>query len=157
MQATLNDLQDNYYQILGVSSEASLPEIKQAFVKLARIHHPDRSSQGQPLQQPAVSDPSTPFHTIQAAWDCLQDTNKRQQYDQSLYIQKQKVLAKRRAAIPITLEDCAVGNDSEDAVYYVCRCGLQLNVQDEVDDLLECTACSLVYDTSAVFDESASM
>lgn len=34
----------DYYLTLGVSKEASESEIKQAFYKLAKIHHPDRNA-----------------------------------------------------------------------------------------------------------------
>lgn len=65
-------------------------------------------------------------------------------------------MTKRRAAIPITIDDCIDSSDkagNDDVMFYSCRCGHKLDVQDEVHDLLECTACSLVYDTRALFDE----
>jgi curved DNA-binding protein len=61
----------NYYDILGVSKTASLEEIKQAYKKLAKEHHPDRGGDNKR------------FSEINAAYDVLKDLQKRQEYDNS--------------------------------------------------------------------------
>lgn len=66
----------DYYQILGVKSDASEDDIKRAFRKLAREHHPDRH------QGPAKAQAEARFKEITAANDVLSDPQKRQQYDQ---------------------------------------------------------------------------
>jgi molecular chaperone DnaJ len=58
------------YDTLGVPKNASADEIKKAYRKLAREHHPDASS----------GDESR-FKEIQGAYDVLSDPEKRQQYD----------------------------------------------------------------------------
>ena len=64
----------DYYQILGVSSEASAQDIKKAFRRLALRYHPDRN-------------PDTPkqaeekFKEINEAYQVLSDEQKRRQYD----------------------------------------------------------------------------
>jgi hypothetical protein len=153
-----------HYQILGVAANADLADIKQAFVSLARRYHPDRCVDNNKLLEDDQSSGVPSFHRIQEAWNCLQDASQRQQYDQSLYIQRQLYQSKRSAAIPIHIQDCHTSppattsgckDDAEEApLYYTCRCGQELNVHDEVQDLLDCTACSLVYDTSQVFQDA---
>lgn len=61
----------NYYDILGIQKTASADEIKQAYKKLARDHHPDRGGD------------SKKFAEINAAYDVLKDPAKRQEYDHS--------------------------------------------------------------------------
>jgi curved DNA-binding protein len=58
-----------HYEILGVSNTASQDEIKRAYRRLASQHHPDKGGD------------KNKFQEIQAAYDTLSDTNKRQQYD----------------------------------------------------------------------------
>jgi DnaJ-class molecular chaperone len=60
---------EDYYKILNVSKTSSLEEIKQAFKKLAREHHPDKGGDTQKFQQ------------IQKAYETLTDPQKRQEYD----------------------------------------------------------------------------
>jgi len=64
----------NYYSILGVGRTASEKEIKQAFRKLARKHHPDVN--------PGDKAAEAKFKEISAAFEVLSDKDKRQKYDQ---------------------------------------------------------------------------
>jgi len=61
------------YDILGVDEDASKEEIKKAYRKLARKHHPDRN--------PDDPDAEEQFKKIQKAYSILSDKEKRQQYD----------------------------------------------------------------------------
>ena len=64
---------DDFYKALGVSRDASAEQIKKAYRKLAREHHPDRNP-----DDPAAEDR---FKSIQEAYDTLSDPEKRKQYD----------------------------------------------------------------------------
>ena len=64
----------DYYKVLGVSRKASPEEIKKAFRKLARQHHPDRN--------PGNASAEERFKEVQGAYDVLSDAEKRRNYDQ---------------------------------------------------------------------------
>jgi curved DNA-binding protein len=64
----------DYYEVLGVSRNASPEEITKAYKKLARQHHPDRN--------PGDKQAETRFKEIQNAYDVLNDPQKKAQYDQ---------------------------------------------------------------------------
>lgn len=64
----------DYYQILGVARDASAADIKKAFRKLARTHHPDVAKDKVAAE--------AKFKEINEANEVLSDPEKRQKYDQ---------------------------------------------------------------------------
>ena len=65
---------NNYYDILGVSRDASEPEIKRAYRRLARKHHPDVN--------PGDKSAESKFKKINEAYEVLSDKENRKKYDQ---------------------------------------------------------------------------
>ncbi len=63
----------DYYEILGVSRDASLEDIKKAYRSLAKQYHPDVNK-----DDPQASEK---FKEINEAYEVLSDPNKRAQYD----------------------------------------------------------------------------
>lgn len=64
----------DYYEVLGVSKDASEDEIKKAYRKIAIKYHPDRN--------PGDKEAEEKFKEAAEAYDVLHDPQKRQQYDQ---------------------------------------------------------------------------
>jgi len=63
----------NFYDILGVKKDATDKDIKQAYRRLARKHHPDVN--------PGDKSAEAKFKEINAAYEILSDKEKRQKYD----------------------------------------------------------------------------
>ena len=63
----------DFYDVLGVSKNASDLEIKRAYRKLALQYHPDRNK---------ASDASEKFKEVNEAYEVLSDSKKKQVYDQ---------------------------------------------------------------------------
>ena len=64
----------DYYHTLGVDKKASKEEIKKAYRKLARQHHPDMN--------PGNKSSEDKFIEVNEAYEVLSDPKKKQQYDQ---------------------------------------------------------------------------
>lgn len=64
----------DYYEILGISKNASADEIKAAYRKLALKYHPDRN--------PDNKEAEDKFKEAAAAYEVLSDPDKRKRYDQ---------------------------------------------------------------------------
>ena len=64
----------DYYEVLGVSREATEDEIKKAYRKLARKYHPDVNKEDK--------DAAEKFKEINEAYEVLKDPEKRARYDQ---------------------------------------------------------------------------
>ncbi len=64
----------DYYSLLGVKRNASAQEIKRAYRRLARKHHPDVN--------PDDKSAEAKFKEINEAYEVLSDKEKRQKYDQ---------------------------------------------------------------------------
>ncbi|MEX1997618.1 MAG: molecular chaperone DnaJ [Candidatus Andersenbacteria bacterium] len=61
----------NYYQILGITQDASADEIKRAYRRMAHQYHPDKKGGDEEK-----------FKQVNAAYQVLSDEQKRAQYDQ---------------------------------------------------------------------------
>ncbi|MBV8950534.1 MAG: DnaJ domain-containing protein, partial [Actinobacteria bacterium] len=64
----------DYYEVLGVSKDASEKDITRAYRKLAKQFHPD-ANQGNPAAEER-------FKEVSGAYDVLGDADKRKEYDE---------------------------------------------------------------------------
>ena len=71
---------DDPYHVLGVSKDATDAEIKRAYRKLARQHHPDRNPDDAAAEER--------FKAIQAAYDQIGTAAARKEYDQQRRIEE---------------------------------------------------------------------
>ena len=63
----------DYYEVLGVSRDATADEIKKAYRKMALKYHPDKNQGDESAE--------AKFKEVSAAYECLGDPEKRQMYD----------------------------------------------------------------------------
>jgi molecular chaperone DnaJ len=63
-------MHQDYYLILGIASDASQTDIKDAYRRLAKTYHPDHYKGN-----------SRPFQDIQEAYDVLSDPDRRKDHD----------------------------------------------------------------------------
>ncbi|HVW79587.1 MAG TPA: molecular chaperone DnaJ [Mycobacteriales bacterium] len=68
-------IEKDYYATLGVPEDASAADIKKAYRKLARQHHPDANAGDAKAEEK--------FKEVSEAYDVLSDTAKRKEYDEA--------------------------------------------------------------------------
>jgi molecular chaperone DnaJ len=69
------DFEKDYYAMLGVPKDASAADIKKAYRKLARQHHPDANAGDAKAEEK--------FKEVSEAYDVLSDATKRKEYDEA--------------------------------------------------------------------------
>ncbi len=74
---------DNYYDILGISTDATTDEIKKAYRQLALKYHPDKCKD---------IDATHKFSQISEAYQVLSDVNKRKEYDNTKSVCNKQIL-----------------------------------------------------------------
>src|SRR5262249_48451163 len=68
------DVVANFYEVLGLKADATTQDIRTAYRRLVRQHHPDVTGRSDALR----------FREIQLAYDTLSDAASRVRYDRSL-------------------------------------------------------------------------
>lgn len=94
----------NYYEILEIPSDADEREIKRAYHKLARQHHPDKAASPEELRQFEEH-----FAQISAAYNTLKDEAKRDAYNRKLKSEPPK------PRVPASAAALAAGRASGDS------------------------------------------
>jgi molecular chaperone DnaJ len=89
----------DYYKALGVSRHAKSEEIKKAYRRLARRHHPDVN--------PGDKDAEDRFKQVSEAFDVLSDPKKREVYDRLGYYSEQ---AAASAGVPFDFSNFGAAN-----------------------------------------------
>lgn len=132
--------QITHYEVLGVSRQASLEEIKSAHRQLALQYHPDK-----------VKGKQDRFQRLQKAWEVIRDS--RQEYDNELFSKESRQHSKVQAAMPLTLSEMEVAQDESSHLVYIhsCRCGEEVQIwQEDLPSynksiLSECPGCSFAF------------
>eukprot|EP01039_Chlorochromonas_danica_P006119 gene6119-6737_t len=137
----------SHYEVLGLPLNASDSEVKQAFHRLARRHHPDKQLSALPSSSSSAIDNSY-FMAIQEAWKVLGDREKRLLYDKEIRDSIQAYQTAWNAAEEVRQEDFhfTAEEGTEGWILY-CRCGdyFQFTAED-LDSprlLIPCNGCSL--------------
>lgn len=115
---------ESHYEVLGLPLNASDAEIKQAFHRLARRHHPDKQLSALPPSSSSSSSTTdnSYFLAIQEAWKVLGDREQRLAYDKEIRDSIQAYQTAWNAAEEVRQEDFIAEEGTEGWILY-CRCG----------------------------------
>eukprot|EP01112_Ceratiomyxa_fruticulosa_P002638 TRINITY_DN1278_c0_g1_i4.p1 TRINITY_DN1278_c0_g1~~TRINITY_DN1278_c0_g1_i4.p1 ORF type:complete len:157 (+),score=27.44 TRINITY_DN1278_c0_g1_i4:153-623(+) len=144
----------NCYQILGVSRESPLEDIKRAYKRLALIYHPDKQDQQVSSENNALHNPRLTYPQIQQAWSTLRDTESRKRYDKLLFQKELTPEVPLPVSSEVDLDDMSFVDNggseggSESYFWYPCRCGDRFIIHesqlDQGLDIVCCSSCSFV-------------
>jgi hypothetical protein len=70
-----------HYEVLGVATTAPAEDVRRAYLRLAREHHPDRHGTGPSVRAEAAEER---MRAVNAAWVVLGDPVRRSAYDRTL-------------------------------------------------------------------------
>ncbi|KAM9990243.1 hypothetical protein ACTFIY_006290 [Dictyostelium cf. discoideum] len=144
----------NYYEILKVSIDADIEEIKKSYRKLALLYHPDKLNKEENIEENINNFSNSlvnnnnnsntkDFNDIQIAWETLKDDLLRKQYDSLLLEQKRQ---KYSVSDEIDLDDMEFIEENSEYIY-PCRCGDHYIITEdqlsEGSDVVCCSGCSL--------------
>ena len=121
------------YEILGISSNATLEDIKFAFKQKAKIYHPDIPETGDEKQ----------FILIKKAFDILSNPSTKKQYDKTGYVQQDKedLIANAYHVISVSLQEFIKQNNIENRInildLMVKNCVSKINNFKKMLDTLE--------------------
>ena len=82
----------NYYEVLNVSTNASLSEIKHSFRSLALRHHPDKNKNSEESKRT--------FMELVEAYEVLSDENARRKYDSTNFGANLNFITQRKWTAP---------------------------------------------------------
>lgn len=119
---------ESYYEILGVSVKANLPEIKMAYFGLAKQYHPDKYHQAdnKPMQQRVQN----AFTEIARAYETLKDEKSREVYDFKLRKYLEYMKDEKSSSDPARILD-----ESENARYEFEK-GFELLMRNDYQEAL---------------------
>src|SRR3990172_5602489 len=81
-KAYIDSKSQNFYELLGLDSEASLAEVESAYQKLAKLYHPDQ--QFREGMEELSGELEELFNKVTEAYQILSDDSRRWEYDLSL-------------------------------------------------------------------------
>lgn len=92
----------NHYELLEVDVTASTSEIHRAYVRLARLHHPDFFTDSAPSGRAAAE---MRMRSLNEAWSILGDEARRRDYDESIGVRRPAPAAVARPFVPFDTEE----------------------------------------------------
>ena len=125
----------NHYYILGISSNATADEVKQAYFKLAKKYHPDRNKSTGATDKMAE---------INLAYETLCDLDKRKEYDLKNNFAPMKVEAQ-----PETFEEeDELGNEPSHNIGRCVTCNFVNN-----SGVFICSKCGYIFDPEEIRED----
>jgi curved DNA-binding protein CbpA len=88
-----------WYQVMGLTASATAPEIRSAYLRLARNLHPDRHASGSATERQLAD---RRMREVNAAWAVLGDESAKSMYDTELRLAEHREASAARPSTPST-------------------------------------------------------